>query len=325
MDREKRLKKLRQLTSKWGIYQHGKLGGIDRAFGYALDDQARAFIVAKDFGAEDLAKIYFDFVVNSLGESGEVYQFFYDKGEIIEPDKSVLASEDAWGMVLWSMMGSGDKDQKMGEMIKIILKRDWKYPRSMAYALLGLAKSDKYGELEYKLTEKLMGFYKKQEEWKWFSEELTYGNAIIPWALWRQGRKNGGCGVLEVAKESTDFLVKVCEIDGVPAPIGCKGWYKKGGEKAVFDQQPVDAAYMICCLEEAYLTTGGEFYRDWAKSWWGWFWGNNVKKISLVDTEGGCFDAITEEGVNLNQGAESNICFLMAYLAAERMGLNGDR
>lgn len=49
--------------------------------------------------------------------------------------------------------------------------------------------------------------------------------------------------------------------------------------------------------------------------------GGNIKNIPLIDKDLACYDALTPEGVNLNQGAESNICFLMAYLAAKRLNL----
>jgi len=309
---EELLGKLRQLTSRWGVYQHGNLDRPNPDFGYALDDQARALVVAKGFGAKDLEKIYFDFVVNSLDKDGNFYHFFYDKHGVIEADKSIEASQDALGMALWALKESSFENEKSRKIRGLILKKveEWEFPRSLAYGLLGMEE----GELKRKTAEKLKQKFRKEGSWWWFEDELTYGNAIIPWALWRAGEK-------EVAKEATDFLIEVCQVDGVAAPIGCKGWYKKGGKKAVFDQQPIDAAYMMGCLEQAYLTTGEKKYRDWAKKWWGWFFGENIKSIKLIDESGGCYDAITGEGVNLNQGAESNIAYLMAYLVAKRMEL----
>ena len=104
-------------------------------------------------------------------------------------------------------------------------------------------------------------------------------------------------------------------------PIGNKGWYFKGKKKALFDQQPIDAAYMVCCLEKAYCVTGEKKYLILAKEWYDWFFGNNVKRISIVDIRDNlsCFDSLTKDGINSNQGAESNICFVMANLAANRL------
>ncbi|MGB6607560.1 MAG: glycosyltransferase, partial [Atribacterota bacterium] len=92
-----------------------------------------------------------------------------------------------------------------------------------------------------------------------------------------------------------------------------------GKNKALFDQQPIDSSYMICCLEKAYYATEDNFYLNWAKKWYKWFFGNNINNIPLIDENFACYDALNPEGVNLNQGAESNICFLMAFLAAKRL------
>ena len=78
---------------------------------------------------------------------------------------------------------------------------------------------------------------------------------------------------------------------------------------------------MVCCLEKAYNATGSDLYADWAKKWYKWFYGNNINKVSLIDKNLACYDGLNPQGLNLNQGAESNICFLMAYLAAKRMGI----
>ena len=80
---------------------------------------------------------------------------------------------------------------------------------------------------------------------------------------------------------------------------------------------------MVMCLEEAYKATNDNYYKDMAEKWWGWFWGNNINKVKLIDDDFACYDGLTakDDKVNLNQGAESNICFLMAYLAVRRLGL----
>ena len=122
-------------------------------------------------------------------------------------------------------------------------------------------------------------------------------------------------------KKQQNFLIKNCQENNVPSPIGSNGWYFRGKNKALFDQQPIDAGYMVCCLEKAYYATEDSFYLTWAEKWYKWFWGNNIKNTSLIDENFACYDGLNPEGVNLNQGAESNICFLMAYLAARRLGI----
>jgi len=78
---------------------------------------------------------------------------------------------------------------------------------------------------------------------------------------------------------------------------------------------------MVCCLEKAYYATEDSYYLTWAEKWYRWFFGNNINNAPLIDKNLACYDALNPEGVNLNQGAESNICFLMAFLAAKRLGI----
>lgn len=304
MERGKLGWKIRELTTERGIYQHGSLDKADPKFGYALDDQARALMVADELGEKELAEIYLKFIRDAC-VGGKCHQFFYGDERGWEEG----CSEDALGLVLWALLKCRREEVEIIEDIKRKVS-GWKYTRSIAIALLGL--KEKY------LADELVDmFYKKSSsKWQWFEDELVYANAVIPWSLWKFGE-------IEVAKKTTNFLIKECQIDGVPAPIGCKGWYKRGGKKALYDQQPVDVAYMVCCLEQAFFKTKESFYLEEAKKWWGWFWGNNTRGVRVVDEKGACFDAITdkEDKVNLNQGAESNICYLMAWLAAERLGL----
>jgi hypothetical protein len=49
-----------------------------------------------------------------------------------------------------------------------------------------------------------------------------------------------------------------------------------------------------------------------------WFLGNNLsKQVVYTHSTGGCYDGIIKGGVNLNQGAESTISYLLARLAME--------
>jgi len=301
------------MTTKWGIYQHGLYDKVNPCFGYALDDQARAYLVAKCFGEKKLAKIYLDFIKRAVSEEG-IWQFFYDQNDIIVPDKKIKCSEDALGMVAWVLLETNEERK----IVELILKKakKWQSIRAMAYLLLGLVNEKKESKLEKLLIKKITGSFKKAEGWNWFEEYLTYANALLPWALWRQGRIRGDKQSLKIAKEATDFLIEVCREGELPMPIGCKGWYLKGGVKNKYDQQSIDVAYMICCLKEAYLATKDSYYLTEAKRWWSWYWGNNTQGVVMIDQKGACFDGVSENGkVNLNQGAESTITFLMAYCA----------
>jgi hypothetical protein len=49
-----------------------------------------------------------------------------------------------------------------------------------------------------------------------------------------------------------------------------------------------------------------------------WFLGNNhLHQIIYNPCTGGCYDGLEETQVNLNQGAESTLCYLLARLTME--------
>jgi hypothetical protein len=323
------LKKIRSMTSTAGIYQHGKLNKPDPSFGYAIEDQARALIVAYEFQDKSLCDIYLNFIKKAQREDGLLYHFYYDNGGAgsfkDEENNAKINVKEAYGLTLWSLLKTKkNRDEEINRIILNLIKdaRSWTSPRALSAALLGLSNLDYQENLENELKLKLHNFYFETNSgnWMWFENYLVYANAIIPWALWEIYLKRKCCKSFEIAKKTTGFLINNCQENGVPSPIGNEGWYYKGHAKALFDQQPIDAAYMVCCLEKAYDATGNDLYSDWAKKWYRWFFGNNINKVSLIDKDFACYDGLNPEGVNLNQGAESNICFLMAYLAAKRMG-----
>lgn len=319
--------KIKQLTTNIGIYQHGKLNLPDRKMGYALEDQARALIVAHEFKDKNLEEIYLNYIIRSKRPDGLLYHYYYEDSRSFNDEgfpAVVTSIQEAYGITLWSLLATGNfKKNQLKEIVEKIKDnaRSWTSSRAIATALLGLAHLSSQDSLEKELVEKLHNLFKStaQEKWNWFENYLVYANAILPWAMWEVADKRKCVKSLEIAKKTTIFLIENCQIGGIPAPIGNNEWFKKGGEKPIYDQQPVDAAYMVCLLEKAYYATKNQFYLTWAKKWWNWFWGKNIQKKSLIDENLGCYDALTPWGVNLNQGAESNICFLLAYLAAKRL------
>ncbi len=323
------LKKIRSITSDTGIYQHGKLDKPAFEFGYALEDQARALIVADEFKDKNLKYIYLNFILKAQREDGLLYHFFYeDSGKGSFKNKEINSkpnAEEAYGLALWALLTiKNTPDDYIRKVIENLINDacSWTSPRAISAALLGLLNLDHPHSLENKLKLKLHHMYFKNcsNDWIWFENYLVYANAIIPWALWETYLKRKCRTSFEIAEKTTRFLIRKCRENNIPSPIGNRGWYPKGGKKALYDQQPIDPAYMVCCLEKAYRATKNNFYKNWAEKWFRWFFGRNIKGISLIDKNFACYDGLTPVGVNLNQGAESNICFLMAFLAAGRLG-----
>ena len=116
--------------------------------------------------------------------------------------------------------------------------------------------------------------------------------------------------------ESLYFLEQQCLKELIPSPVGQNGWFRRGKEKADFDQQPIEAANFIYLYNELFHLTKEEKYMQKAKEWMGWYYGNNVNSLSIYDKQtGGVKDGLTPDSVNENQGAESIVTYLIAYLS----------
>jgi len=297
------------LTDDFGIWQHTDKGEINRKFGYALDDAARALLVAVQYKDQKKQKIYYSYLAKALGGSKTI-NFF-------GPDRKLLSgnwSEDALGEAYWAIAHYSDLDNIIGKIKKKIGK--FQSLRGQAYALLGAAKNDPI------LADKLAGRISDQfpngdsSSWRWPEDTLRYANAIIPYSLLSFAEVSEKGSHYNKALSMLNFLNKETKANGKPIAIGNDGWYARGGEKALFDQQPVDPAYQVLANVKAWELSGEKKYLDEAKIYFSWFWGNNVLGKPLIDfSDGSCHDAICSRGVSGNRGAESIICYLLAQNA----------
>nr|NIM47228.1 glycosyltransferase [Candidatus Aenigmarchaeota archaeon] len=235
-------------------------------------------------------------------------------------------SEDSFGRTIWALgytVGQKGIDLEFKKRTNKILKKSLDLtlslssPRAKAFSLIGLwwLKDKKRTRV---LANSLVSLYKENQtrNWKWFEENLTYSNAILPLSLFLAYNLTKDKKYLEVAKESFDFLLKICRHKGVVSAIGQAGWYKNKGTKALFDQQPVDPANMVLASTQAYKTTKNKRYLKEAYDWFSWFYGENIGRRKVVDKKtGAVFDGLTKDGVNINQGAESTVSYLLAHLS----------
>jgi hypothetical protein len=196
-------------------------------------------------------------------------------------------------------------------------------PRAWAFGLLGIrdhlrrfAGHRVAAQARDTLAARLVDVYDRTAtpDWPWFEEILTYDSARLPQALIAVGREAGNARALEVGLHSLGWLVAV-----QTAPqkhfraIGCHGFYRKGGERALFDQQPIEACATVSACLEAYHATQGPAWLAEARSAFEWFLGRNDLGQDLYDpATGGCCDGLQEDRINRNQGAESTLAFLLA-------------
>ncbi len=84
-------------------------------------------------------------------------------------------------------------------------------------------------------------------------------------------------------------------------------------------RQPIDVAYTIFTLYKFYKVFNTDDYSKKINLAFNWFMGNNhLHQIIYNPCTSGCYDGLEETQVNLNQGAESTLSYLMARLVVEK-------
>lgn len=223
--------------------------------------------------------------------------------------------------------------------------KDLHSPRAMAYALVGLCfLLDTPYSLTYKFpypfiesSEASAGFLPRttimglieemgdrlqaqftqnqKPNWHWFEDSITYGNAMLPWALFKTARLTSWTDLQATAKASLDFLTTLTfAADRYFKPIGSNGWLANKGNAALYDEQPIEACETLLACHEAYQILGDQSYLNKALLCFEWFHGRNSGKKSLIDPQtGGCYDGLHADGLNLNQGSENIISYCIAH------------
>jgi hypothetical protein len=155
----------------------------------------------------------------------------------------------------------------------------------------------------------------RRENWEWFEDILTYDNAVLPHALYIAAMVTGDEKYLNIAQSTCLFLLESTYNGDYFSFVGCKGWYKRGGKKAMFDQQPLEAASTAMMLKAAYDATDDRTFLKLQRKAFHWFLGENDLHIPVYDFKTkGSADGLEESGLNLNQGAESMLSFLLSLL-----------
>lgn len=316
------------MTDEFAFLQFSQKDNADSDSGYTLDDNARALLVALFMGESGYpyACLYTRYLMQSQGNNGSWCNLFQNGqfNHSFNSEDSVgraflacsMASKCAWNDIACCCNGMLQR--------AIPGLADFTSPRGIAYSLIGLCKGsfplvpEKYVyDLINLLAMRLLNMYDSNHsrDWKWFENHLTYCNGILPHALFAVYAFNGDKRCLKVAHESLAFLNDLLFAKGYLNIVGNDGWYQKGGKLPVWDQQPVDAASIVFACWEAYQAIGLSEYLELAHIGHQWYRGQNIHGLSLYNQQtGGCFDALTPQGLNLNQGAESVLSLLLSDL-----------
>lgn len=338
-----------ELTDDTGPIQHATFGVPDRAHGYCTDDAGRALVVAFDAARRlppesalrrqllETSRTCLSFVHHAQRPDGTFVNFMgYDRRFLEE-----TAGEDTTGRALWGLGATvaWAPEAPLRLLARTLIDRalpvDLTHPRAIAYAACGVDLAlDRFpGVVAYRdrlrtYALRLVELFERTvtPRWRWFCDDVTYSNALVPHALLRAADRLDGDPLAarfrEVGLDASEFVLGHTVRDGQFDAVGNRGWLRRDLARADFDQQPVDAGYSAWCWAQAHALTGDARYEAAARLAVAWFYGHNRLGQPLFDVRtGASYDGLSVHGVNLNQGAESAIACVLAHLAAEDLGL----
>jgi hypothetical protein len=337
------LNHVKQLTTDFGMIQFSKVNQPDIDSGYTLDDNARALIaicmhfeLTQEMTDVDLMKTYLGFIEHCLQPDG-TFLNYVDKHKQFTIQNNKTNLEDANGRAFWALgyvlsLTSFLPDQIISKAETIFEKslhqmKTLHSTRAMAFAIKGLyyhqkaIKSSEKLSLAKMLANRLVQMHRHEAtpKWNWFESYLTYANSILPESMFYAWLITGEPIYEEIAKSSFNFLLsQTFNKNGIEV-ISNRNWQQKGQKAERFGEQPIDVSYTIMTLSAFYDEFKDENYHRKMKIAFNWFLGNNhLHQIIYNPMTGGCYDGLEETQININQGAESTLSYLMARLTIEK-------
>jgi len=334
---------LKRLTTNTGIIQFSKINEPDMSSGYTLDDNARALVaccqyykLTRDDKILYQIQKYLSFIRFCQQPQGDFLNYV-DKDNQFTYQNNTVNLDDSNGRAIWALgYLISLKSLLPADIIadtEAILEKSLlcisnvHSTRAMAFAIKGLYYSQRESEsidnffFLKKIADRMVQMYKHEskQNWKWFESYLTYANSILPEAMLYAWLLTKDTVYKDIAESSLKFLIsKIFNKNGIEV-ISNKKWLKKGEEAGQFGEQPIDVAYTIMTLSKFYDEFGDETYYEKMQTAFNWFLGKNrLHQIVYNPCTGGCFDGLEENNVNLNQGAESTVSFLMARICIEK-------
>jgi hypothetical protein len=321
---------LELLTGELGILQHAIKSVPDPDHGYCVDDVARALEVdllhARVLGWPAVSESAFRslrFLEDAYDESiGRFNNFRAMDGSWIGGP----GSNDSFGramLALGEAVGTAP-DAEMVERAGVLFDKAlpkavrMTSPRAQASVVLGLAamptdptRTIVMRTLGTDLHARFRSF--ARPGWPWPEPAVTYENGLLPRAMIVIGHRLGATTMLAIGLQVLDWLIEVQTApDGHLSPIG-NGWWAHDGTKSQFDQQPIEPTGLLLACEAAYAATGRGRYAAAMERCYAWFLGDNDLRVKVADpVRGAGRDGITPTGVNVNEGAESTLMWLIA-------------
>lgn len=337
------LNHLKQMTTDTGIIQFSKINQPDICTGYTLDDNARAAVamcmhIANTGDTKSIWYLnrYLSFIKLCQQPNGN-FMNYVDVVKEFTSQNSVVNLDDANGRAMWALGYLISEEKVLPEKIVSEAKEIFRNAipnsesihstRAMAFVIKGLyyyqktVKSPETIELVKTLADRLVKMYShvSNVRWHWFEDYLTYANSVIPEAMLYAWQLTGNANYKMIAQSSLRFLTSMVFKESGIEVISNRNWLKKGQVAGHYGEQPIDVSYTIMTLSKFYDAFADKDYLLKMETAFNWFLGNNrLHQVIYNPCTGGCYDGLEETHVNLNQGAESTVCYLMARLTVEK-------
>ncbi|WP_395065653.1 glycosyltransferase [Flavobacterium sp.] len=334
---------INKLTTSDGILQFSKIDSPDLESGYTLDDNARALIALTNHykltlkaSSLTLIETYLNFIIFCQQDEGNFLNYVDKHGNFFDKNSDENL-EDSNGRAIWALgefvshgnLFSDELIVKAKFAIEKSLKHITRFnsPRAIAFSIKGLhfynleKNNIRIKQLITSLADNLVSKYRgvSEKTWKWYEDYLTYANSLLPEAMLYASLSTGSLLYRKIAKTTFDFLLSRTFINDKIKVISNQGWQHKGKSANNYGEQPIDVAYTVLALKTFYKAFKEENYLDKMIIAFDWFQGkNHLHQIVYNPITGGCYDGLEENHVNLNQGAESTISYLLARLVFEK-------
>lgn len=337
------LNHIQRMTTEIGMIQFSKFNQPDLDSGFTLDDNARAMITmcmhyALSNDSSDLQAIqtYLNFIEQCACSDGRFTNYKDRFGENSLQNLECNL-DDSNGRAIWALgFLVSQKNILPPDLVvramNLILPslayiQSVSSTRAIAFALKGIyflhqsAPLPEYKAVAENMANKLERMYLHESEpgWSWYESYLTYGNSILPEAMLCAYQITHKYSFKAIARVSFDFLLDhTFNSKGIKL-ISNKTWLHKGIDSGKFGEQPIDVCYTILALGRFYDEFDDDSYRIKMGIAFDWFLGrNHLSQIVYNPRTGGCYDGLEEHHVNLNQGAESTLSYLISRLTVEK-------
>jgi len=340
------LRHLHRMTEGLGMVQFCRLSEPDPNSGHTADDNARALIAlcihARNEGGighdRALAARFLDYILHCQQKDGTFLNYADLDGNFTAQNHGENL-DDSNGRALWALgvcvahevVLSPDMARKAESALERTLHwvGELTSPRAIAFAIKGLhayntvRRGARITALIDRLAGRLVNTYKatSSAQWNWFEPILTYGNAVLPEAMLLAFLETDRAVYRDTANATFRFLLDHLFKGDMLRVISNRTWLKPGEEPDLFGEQPIDVAYTISALALFLETFGDQEHARKMHIAFEWFLGrNHLAQVMYNSATGGCYDGLEEHSVNLNQGAESSVCYLLARAIMERSG-----